>query len=166
MAGGALVDLDHGAAVEAVILGGVAEAADASFGEAEDLRAGVVVAVASGVVHEEFFAVDEAELVAVAWGEDFIEGDMVVDGAGFGGGLDGGLGAIGADFAEGESASCVLAHVTGILQIARTGVGLYVRAECALYSSAVFVRDDDGGEGGAGGVEGFAGFDEGVIVLD
>ena len=82
VAGGALVDFDHGAAVEAVILGGVAEVADASFGEAVDLRGGVVVAVADcGVVHEEFFAVDEAELVAVTGGEDFIEGDMVVDGA-------------------------------------------------------------------------------------
>ena len=94
VAGGALVDFDHGAAVEAVILGGVAEAADASFGEAVDLRGAVVVAVASGVVHEEFFAVDEAELVAVAGGEDFIEGDMVVDGARIGADIEGGGGLV------------------------------------------------------------------------
>ena len=94
VAGGALVDFDHGAAVEAVILGGVAEAANASLGEAVDLWDAVAVAVASGVVHEEFFAVDEAELVAVAGGEDFIEGDMVVDGARIGADIEGGGGLV------------------------------------------------------------------------
>ena len=76
----------HGAAVEAAVLGGVTKVADGAGIEAVD--GGIIgeVAVAdAGVVHEEFFAVDEAELVAVACGEDFIEGDVVVDGARVGG---------------------------------------------------------------------------------
>ena len=66
----------HGAAVEAAILGGVTKVADGAGVEAADGGVAGGVAVASGgIVHKEFFAVDEAELVAVACGEDFIEGD-------------------------------------------------------------------------------------------
>ena len=150
VAGGALVDFDHGAAVEAVILGGVAEAADASFGEAVDLRGAVVVAVArGGVVHEEFFAVDEAELVAVACGEDFIEGDVVVDGARVGGIILGGGDGAGAVVVGAESHASVVARVAvavaaTVFDVAVLHVGADIGA--ALVSSeAASVGDGDGG---------------------
>ena len=72
----------HGAAVEAAELGGVAKVADGAFVEAADNGIAGGVAVADcGVVHKEFFAVDEAELVAIALGEDFIEVYGQLDGA-------------------------------------------------------------------------------------
>ena len=121
------MDFDHGAAVEAVILGGVAKAADASLGEAVDLWSGGVVAVArGGVVHEEFFAVDEAELVAVAGGEDFIEGDMVVDGARVGGYILGGGGLIVSGVVATELESTIIGACDGL--VARIAVGVIVCA--------------------------------------